>query len=110
LGWAAVLAGDVEAGLPFLLDPAVLETPLVGEGMDQKAGWKELLRRPADAARRRVAARAGKKCRVASFEEIAGREPGIARFSAPLRRPHVDDSGSPMSCAQWLPKRSRKPP
>jgi flagellar motor switch protein FliN/FliY len=70
-GWAAVLAGDVEGRFAVLLDPAVLETPLVGEGMGQKAGWKELLREAADAAAGELLARAGKKCRVASFEEIA---------------------------------------
>src|SRR5208337_1768662 len=70
-GWAAMLAGDVEGRFAVLLDGAVLETPMVGEGMDQKAGWQELLREAADAAAGELLARTGKKCRVASFEEIA---------------------------------------
>jgi flagellar motor switch protein FliN len=70
-GWAAMLAGDAEGRFAVLLDGSVLETPLVGEGMDQKAGWKELLRETVDAAAGELLARSGKKCRVTSFEEIA---------------------------------------
>jgi flagellar motor switch protein FliN len=77
-GWAAMLAGDVEGRFSVLLDAAVLETPLVGEGMDQKAGWKELLRETVDAAAGELLARSGKKCRVASFEEIAD-QPQVSR-------------------------------
>jgi flagellar motor switch protein FliN len=61
----------VEGRFTVLLDAAVLETPLVGEGMDQKAGWKELMRETFDAAAGELLARTGKKCKVASFEEIA---------------------------------------
>jgi flagellar motor switch protein FliN/FliY len=39
--------------------------------MDQKAGWKELVRETLDAAAGELLARAAKKCKVASFEEIA---------------------------------------
>jgi flagellar motor switch protein FliN len=70
-GWAATLAGDVEGRFSVLVDAAVLETPLVGEGMDQKAGWKELVRETFDAAAGELLARTGKKCKVASFAEIA---------------------------------------
>jgi flagellar motor switch protein FliN len=70
-GWAATLAGDVEGRFAVLLDGAVLETPLVGEGVDQKASWKELVREAADAAAGELLARTGRRCHVASFEEIA---------------------------------------
>jgi flagellar motor switch protein FliN len=70
-GWTATLQGDVEGRFAVLLDGLVLETPLVGEGMDQKAGWKELVRETLDAAAGELLARAAKKCKVASFEEIA---------------------------------------
>jgi flagellar motor switch protein FliN len=70
-GWAATLEGDVEGRFAVVIDPAVLETTLVGEGMDQKAGWKELVREAADAAAGELLARTGKKSRVASFAEIA---------------------------------------
>ncbi|MGO8758886.1 MAG: FliM/FliN family flagellar motor switch protein [Terracidiphilus sp.] len=70
-GWAATLAGDVEGRFAVLLDGTVLEAPLMGEGADQKAGWKELLREAADAAAGELLAKTGKKCRVAGFDEIA---------------------------------------
>jgi flagellar motor switch protein FliN len=70
-GWAATLAGDVEGRFAVLLDAKVLETPLVGEGMDQKAGWKELVGETFGAAAGELLTRAGKKCKVASVEEIA---------------------------------------
>ncbi len=70
-GWAATLAGDVEGGFAVLLDGSLLETPLVGEGMDQKAGWKELVRETFDAAAGELLTRTAKKCKVANFEEIA---------------------------------------
>ena len=74
-GWTATLQGDVEGRFAVLLDGLVLETPLVGEGMDQKAGWKELVRETLDAAAGELLARAAKKCKVASFEEIAVESP-----------------------------------
>ena len=70
-GWAATLAGDLVGRFAVLLDGSVLETPLVGEGVDQKAGWKELLREAADAAAGELLARTGKKCQVAGWDEIA---------------------------------------
>jgi flagellar motor switch protein FliN len=54
-----------------VLDGAVLETPLMGEGVDQKAGWKELLSEAAGAAAGDLLAVTGRKCQVAWFEEIA---------------------------------------
>lgn len=72
VGWVATLAGDLAGRFTVLVDGTALETPLVGEGMDQKAGWKELLREAADAAAGDLLAKTGAKCHVASFEEIAG--------------------------------------
>jgi flagellar motor switch protein FliN len=71
-GWAATLSGDVEGRFAVVLDGKVLETPLVGEGADQKAGWEELLREAASAAAGDLLASAGKKCQVASIEAITG--------------------------------------
>jgi flagellar motor switch protein FliN len=72
-GWAATLNGDVEGRFAVLLDGTVLETPLVGEGMDQKGGWKELVREAADAAAGELLAKTGKRCQIVNFEE-AGQE------------------------------------
>lgn len=71
-GFAATIAGDQEGRFAVILDGAILETPLVGEGVDQKAGWGEILKEAADAAAGELLAKTGKKCRVATFEEIAG--------------------------------------
>jgi flagellar motor switch protein FliN len=71
-GFAAILAGDVEGRFSVVLDPAILETTLVGEGVDQKAGWAEILKEVANAAAGEMLAKTGKKCRVEKFEEIAG--------------------------------------
>ena len=70
-GWAATLSGEAEGRFSVLLDGALLQTSLVGEGMDQKAGWSELLHEVADAAAGDLLARTGRKCQVVKFEEIA---------------------------------------
>jgi flagellar motor switch protein FliN len=71
-GFSATLSGDEEGRFSVILDGSILETPMVGEGVDQKAGWGELLREVADAAAGELLATAGKKCRVDKFEEISG--------------------------------------
>ena len=72
-GFAATLSGDEQGRFSVVLDSAILASPLVGEGVDQKAGWGELLREVASAAAGELTARTGKKCRVEKFEEIAGK-------------------------------------
>ncbi|HME58949.1 MAG TPA: FliM/FliN family flagellar motor switch protein [Terracidiphilus sp.] len=71
-GFAAIIAGDVEGRFSVFLDSAILDSPLLGEGVDQKAGWGELLREVANAAAGDLLAKSGKSCRVEKFEEIAG--------------------------------------
>jgi flagellar motor switch protein FliN/FliY len=71
-GFAATIAGDEEGRFSVILDPLILESPLVGEGMDQKAGWGEILKEVANAAAGELLAKTGKKCRVEKFEEITG--------------------------------------
>jgi len=70
-GFAAALGGDVSGRFSVVLDGGVLDAPLMGEGVDQKAGWKELLSEAAAAAAGDLLAATGKKCQVVSFEEIA---------------------------------------
>ena len=70
-GFAATLGGEVTGRFSVFLDGAVLETPLMGEGVDQKAGWKELLNEAAGAAAGDLLASTGNKCQVMSFEETA---------------------------------------
>lgn len=71
-GFAARVTGDEEGRFSVVLDPAILAASLTGEGMDQKAGWSELLREVAEAAAGELLAKTGKKCRVERFEELAG--------------------------------------
>jgi flagellar motor switch protein FliN len=71
-GFAATISGDEQGRFAVVLDGTVLDTPLVGEGMDQKAGWGELLQEVAGAAAGDLLAKTGKKCRVEKFEAIDG--------------------------------------
>jgi len=71
-GFAATVTGEVEGRFAVVLDGEILGSPLVGEGVDQRAGWGELLREVADAAAGELLAKSGKKCRVTKFEETAG--------------------------------------
>ena len=69
-GFCSTITGDEEGRFSVILDPAILESTLVGEGMDQKAGWSEILKEVASAAAGELLAKTGKKCRVEKFEEI----------------------------------------
>jgi len=76
-GFVANITGDLAGRFAVVLDATVLDTPLVGEGMDQKAGWSELLREVAESAVGELLAATGKKCRIESFEAT----PGEAKIS-----------------------------
>lgn len=71
-GFAVEIDGDEQGRFTVVLDSSILESPLLGEGMDQKAGWGELLRETFEAASGEYLAKAGKKCKVQSFEECEG--------------------------------------
>jgi flagellar motor switch protein FliN len=71
-GFAATVSGDLAGRFAVMLDGAVLDSPLLGEGTDQKAGWEELLREVAEAAAGDLLAATGKKCRIDKFEPTAG--------------------------------------
>jgi flagellar motor switch protein FliN/FliY len=71
-GFAATVAGDLAGRFAVMLDGSILDSPLVGEGMDQKAGWEELLKEVAESAVGELLATTGKKCRIEKFEPTAG--------------------------------------
>jgi flagellar motor switch protein FliN len=71
-GFAVTISGDEAGRFAVVLDPNILESPLMGEGVDQKAGWGELLGEVANAATGELLAKTGKKCRVEKQEEISG--------------------------------------
>jgi flagellar motor switch protein FliN len=67
-GFVATLSGELEGGFSVYLDGGILDAPLMGEGIDQKAAWKELLREAADAAAGDLLAASKVKCRVTGLE------------------------------------------
>ncbi|MGB7984759.1 MAG: hypothetical protein WCF54_06330, partial [Terracidiphilus sp.] len=71
VGFTATIAGDVEGRFCVVLDGTILEATLVGEGVDQKAGWAEILQEVANAAAGELLAKTGKKCSVQKFEATA---------------------------------------
>jgi flagellar motor switch protein FliN/FliY len=70
-GLSATITGDAEGRFAVVVDGSILETPLMGEGMDQKTGWMELLREAAGAAAGELLARTGRKCQVVKCDEVA---------------------------------------
>jgi flagellar motor switch protein FliN len=70
--FAATISGDEEGRFAIILDATLLDSPLMGEGVDQKGGWNELLREVVEASCGEMLAKHGKKCRVEKFEEIDG--------------------------------------
>jgi len=71
-GFVTTITGDNEGRFVVVLDGAILASPLLGEGTDQKAGWGELLREVSEAAAGELLAKTGKKCRVEKFEPTTG--------------------------------------
>jgi len=71
-GFQFTLSGETEGSFTVLLEDAVLHVPLLGEGMDQKAGWSDLLREIADAAAGDMLPKAGHTCTVSERKEVDG--------------------------------------
>jgi flagellar motor switch protein FliN len=69
LSFAATVEGEFEGRFSVTLDGAVLDSPLLGEGRDQKEAWAELLREIAEAAAGEMQATAGRNCRVGNFHD-----------------------------------------
>jgi flagellar motor switch protein FliN len=76
-GFAATIEGDVQGRFLVTLDAGILDSPLLGEGSDQKAAWGELLREVAEAAAGELLARTGRNCRVVQFNP-AGAESQVS--------------------------------
>ena len=67
MGFVALLEGDVEGKFIIALDPPIVQAPLLGEGVDQGAAWKEFLREVTEAAAGELLAVSGLRCTVSSF-------------------------------------------
>ncbi len=74
IAFTATVSGDQEGRFTVILDSGVLDSPLLGEGVDQESSWSELLREVADAAVGELLAKTGKKCRVDHFEASSGED------------------------------------
>src|SRR6266567_8518816 len=80
-GFVATLGGDQQGRFTVVVDRDALAAPLMGEGIDQKSAWGELLREVAEAAAGDLLVRTGCKCRVESFDEASGTEKAEAETS-----------------------------
>ncbi len=81
IGFAANLAGDMHGRFSVILDGALLESPLAGEGADLKPVWAQIVRETIDAAAAELLASTGLRCRVEAFAE-AGPEGQLTRAFA----------------------------
>lgn len=70
--FTAKLSGEQEGRFTVVVEARILETPLLGEGVDQKSAWGELMREVAESAVGELLARTGEKCRVEAFEASEG--------------------------------------
>jgi flagellar motor switch protein FliN len=69
-GFAAMLDGEQQGRFSAFVDAAILDAPLLGEVVDQKAAWAELLREVCEAAASEWLTRTGRSCRVVRFEAV----------------------------------------
>jgi flagellar motor switch protein FliN len=66
-GFAARLEGEEEGNFSVFLDGTLSTATLFGEGVDQRAGWGELLQEVASAAAGELLAKTGRLAQVKSF-------------------------------------------
>jgi flagellar motor switch protein FliN len=65
--YLAEFSGDVRGQFAVALDPELMKSPLLGDGVDQAVAWKEFLREVAEAAAGEFLAVSGMTCRVEAF-------------------------------------------
>lgn len=80
-GFAAKIGGEEQGRFIVLLDPSVLDAPLMGENADQRSAWGELLREVANAAAGELVARGRRKCCVEAFEDAGSESQVTAAFA-----------------------------
>jgi flagellar motor switch protein FliN len=62
--YQAEFSGDVRGKFTVVLDPEIMKSPLLGDGVDQAVAWKEFLREVAEAAAGELLAVSGMTCQV----------------------------------------------
>jgi flagellar motor switch protein FliN len=70
-----ILGGEQVGRFLVVVDRGVIDSPLMGEGVDQKSSWGELLREVAESAAGELLVTTGRKCRVEKFKEVPGPAP-----------------------------------
>src|ERR1700678_2046706 len=70
-GLAVMVEGDEEGRFAVVVDGTLAEATLLGEGVDQKAGWAELLKEVANAAAGELLAKTGRKCQIKAITQIS---------------------------------------
>ena len=104
-GWSYVLSGSgPELRFSVWIDAGVLDIPLMGEGVEQKSAWAELLREVADSGCGELLTRTGQKMQVTATEETAG-EGSLTRAFA-LR---TGDKSFPVMVSQKQVQMEQKP-
>ena len=66
----AEFSGDSRGQFAVLLDPEIVKSPLLGDGVDQAAAWNELLREVAEAAAGELLSASGLTCRIEAFHPV----------------------------------------
>jgi flagellar motor switch protein FliN len=69
-GFEVTIQGDEAGRFSVMLDAGLLEAALLGEGVDQRGGWAEVLKEVADAAVGELLAKTGRKSQVTAFAPI----------------------------------------
>lgn len=69
-GFAVTVEGQEQGRFSVMLDGGLAEAALLGEGMDQRSGWAELVRETIDAAAGELLAKAGRKVQATGFGAI----------------------------------------
>lgn len=83
---AADVSGELEGSLAVLLDADLLDAPLLGEGVDARTAWAELLREIAEAAAAELHSRTGCACRISEFVEAAAPQGDARAFELRSRQ------------------------
>lgn len=68
------LSGELTGQFTVVLDRRILESPLLGDGVEQQDAWKEILREVAEAAAGQLLADAGRKCQSGAIQALEVRE------------------------------------
>ena len=89
----AEISGDVKGRFTVALDAEILNSSLLGDGVDQAAAWKEFLREVAEAAAGEFLAVTGMNCRIDSVSSSAAARHMYTRLAAQFARRILGNPG-----------------